>query len=244
MEARSCRACHLPLTPSNDRKPRTWCSEACRVSAYRERLGLFTSRVASERNCDECGKPFMPYAAKARYCTPACGWMHRGKTRPPRETHEESCVVCGSVFMSVSSRTCSRACRSVLITRPTVRSCRNCGADTTRHPSRKAGPLCEACSETKRRVRNRRKRERRDWRRPERSISLRQLGEREGWRCHLCRRVVNPGVKWPDSKSATFDHLIPLVDGGSDEPENLRLAHLGCNSSRGAGGTVQLLLFG
>jgi 5-methylcytosine-specific restriction endonuclease McrA len=44
--------------------------------------------------------------------------------------------------------------------------------------------------------------------------------------------------------SATFDHLIPVSDGGTDAPVNLRLAHLSCNSRRGAGGVVQLLLVG
>lgn len=75
-------------------------------------------------------------------------------------------------------------------------------------------------------------------------MSIHELGARDGWRCHLCRRRVSPRLRSPHRMSATFDHLVPVTDGGTDEPENLRLAHLTCNSSRGKRGTVQLLLVG
>lgn len=43
-----------------------------------------------------------------------------------------------------------------------------------------------------------------------------------GRRCHLCGR---PGA-------TTADHLIPRNAGGPDHIDNLRPAHLSCNSSR------------
>jgi len=73
------------------------------------------------------------------------------------------------------------------------------------------------------------------------TISIRQLGDRDGWRCHLCRKPVNPRLRAPHRMSPTFDHLVPVSLGGSDDPSNLKLAHFTCNSSRG---TVQLQLFG
>lgn len=75
-------------------------------------------------------------------------------------------------------------------------------------------------------------------------MTIEQLGTRDGWRCHLCRRRVNRLLRAPHRRSATFDHLIPVADHGDDSPANLRLAHWSCNSSRGAGGVVQLLLIG
>jgi hypothetical protein len=75
-------------------------------------------------------------------------------------------------------------------------------------------------------------------------ISVHQLAERDGWRCHLCRRKVNRALSWPHPRSASIDHLVPVADGGTHDPTNLRLAHLGCNSARGTGGMVQLLLVG
>jgi hypothetical protein len=42
----------------------------------------------------------------------------------------------------------------------------------------------------------------------------------------------------------TIDHLIPVTDDGIDDPVNVALAHRLCNSSRQAGGEVQLRLVG
>jgi 5-methylcytosine-specific restriction endonuclease McrA len=75
-------------------------------------------------------------------------------------------------------------------------------------------------------------------------LTMTQLGTRESWRCHLCTKRVDPRLKSPHPMSATFDHLIPVAEDGSDAPENLRLAHRTCNSRRGTGGVVQLLLVG
>lgn len=45
-------------------------------------------------------------------------------------------------------------------------------------------------------------------------------------------------AKW----GPTVDHLIPLSADGSDQIENVALAHRHCNISRGVGGVVQLIL--
>ena len=62
-------------------------------------------------------------------------------------------------------------------------------------------------------------------------------------RCHICRRKV----KYTE---AALDHIIPKASSGrgssqsSDEYWNLRLAHKGCNSKRGAAKIAgQLRLF-
>lgn len=60
-----------------------------------------------------------------------------------------------------------------------------------------------------------------------------QIAERDGWRCGICGMPVSPQVKYPDPLQATLDHIIPVSHGGSNDPENLRLAHMGCNRSRG-----------
>lgn len=75
-------------------------------------------------------------------------------------------------------------------------------------------------------------------------IAIEMLGHRDGWRCHLCRKGVRAELRVPDPAAPTFDHLVPVSDGGTDDPANLRLAHLGCNSKRGNRGTVQLMLIG
>lgn len=77
------------------------------------------------------------------------------------------------------------------------------------------------------------------------AISVAQLGDRDRWRCHLCRRKVDRTLHYQHPKAGTRDHLVPVIDGGDDSPANLRLAHRSCNSSRGArGAPVQLALLG
>lgn len=72
-----------------------------------------------------------------------------------------------------------------------------------------------------------------------------EIFKRDGWRCHICRRKISARAKWPNPRSASLDHLIPLTRGGSHEPANVATCCLGCNSSKGnRGGNEQLLLIG
>jgi hypothetical protein len=74
--------------------------------------------------------------------------------------------------------------------------------------------------------------------------TLREIAERDGWRCHLC------GGRVPDQKYAardndpTIDHLIPQSHGGDDTKLNVALAHNRCNWERGNQGLAQLRLVG
>ena len=56
-------------------------------------------------------------------------------------------------------------------------------------------------------------------------------------RCHLCGDTVDldtygqAGIY--GGEAASVDHLTPQSYGGDDDPDNLRIAHQSCNSSRG-----------
>jgi hypothetical protein len=65
------------------------------------------------------------------------------------------------------------------------------------------------------------------------TVRLLRLAERDGWVCGICERPV-PRVFPPNGPLApSRDHIIPRAAGGGSEWANLRLAHRGCNSSRG-----------
>lgn len=66
-----------------------------------------------------------------------------------------------------------------------------------------------------------------------------RICERDGWVCWICGEAIFPWVK-ELSRRPSCDHVVPLVCGGSDEDENLRPAHFGCNSRRGAGREIGL----
>lgn len=51
--------------------------------------------------------------------------------------------------------------------------------------------------------------------------------------CYLCQEVIDPACKFPDSRSPSVDHVVPLSRGGSGLRDNLRAAHLGCNCWKG-----------
>lgn len=71
--------------------------------------------------------------------------------------------------------------------------------------------------------------------------------ERDGWRCHICRRKVVRTAIVPHPLAPTIDHLVPLAAGGADTAANVATAHFLCNSTKGerAGGFGdQLALIG
>lgn len=76
-------------------------------------------------------------------------------------------------------------------------------------------------------------------------VNPHDIYERDGWRCHICRRSVLRDKAWPHPRSPSIDHLIPLTRGGAHEPTNVKAACLRCNVSKGnRGGNEQLLLIG
>lgn len=52
--------------------------------------------------------------------------------------------------------------------------------------------------------------------------------------CWLCGKPVDCTADWRIGPLApTIDHVIPSSRGGSDDLDNLKLAHAVCNTARG-----------
>lgn len=62
-----------------------------------------------------------------------------------------------------------------------------------------------------------------------------EIYERDGWTCQICMGRVDSDLDPQHRMAATLDHIIPRATTlfPDDRPENLRLAHRGCNSRRG-----------
>lgn len=52
---------------------------------------------------------------------------------------------------------------------------------------------------------------------------------RDGWVCQICGVEVNLKALYPAADSATIDHIVPVVKGGTDDLSNLQTAHARCN---------------
>lgn len=60
-----------------------------------------------------------------------------------------------------------------------------------------------------------------------------QVAERDGWVCGLCDGRITAKPTWPDPRSLSIDHIVPVSEGGAHSLANVQAAHLGCNISKG-----------
>lgn len=68
---------------------------------------------------------------------------------------------------------------------------------------------------------------------PSERFADREIFERDDWKCQICGAVVDPAITYPDPRSPSLDHLLPVSYVGSTHTrDNVRLACLGCNLLR------------
>lgn len=71
-------------------------------------------------------------------------------------------------------------------------------------------------------------------------ICLKEVFKRDCGICYICGRktdwndtIIVNGKKYASRNYPSIDHVIPLASGGLHSWDNVRLAHLGCNSKKG-----------
>lgn len=74
------------------------------------------------------------------------------------------------------------------------------------------------------------------------SISVYDLAARDGARCNLCQGRIDMTLAGSDNMGPTIDHLLPVSMGGTNDSNNLALAHRRCNTRRKNRGAAQMLL--
>lgn len=74
------------------------------------------------------------------------------------------------------------------------------------------------------------------------SITLKKLVERDGLKCAICGEVCDwndhSWSKYSGPMYPSIDHIVPMAKGGPHTWENVQVAHIICNSEKGA--SVQL----
>lgn len=198
--------------------------------------------------CEACGKTYFTTRRNGRACSLECRWFISPQTVKSLPIPWAECRLCGRWFVTHARRRYCEPCRGRGVKavrqraysarcriqrrhdglarkgRPMVFPCQECGATIdTRGPDDRRRLFCSpGCG---RRFHKRLRRARLKGARVER-VGLAEIAERDGWRCHLCRRRVRPS-------QATLDHLIPLARGGDHSEANVALAHWVCNVRRG-----------
>ncbi len=66
-------------------------------------------------------------------------------------------------------------------------------------------------------------------------VSVETIWNRDRGICGICDRKVK-------ENEASLDHILPVSQGGTHEPRNVRLAHIRCNKQRQHRGAAQLRL--
>ncbi len=74
---------------------------------------------------------------------------------------------------------------------------------------------------------------------PVESFTAREIGERDGWLCGICRdpaHLVVPARKRPDPLSPSVDHIVSLALGGTHTRSNVQITHWFCNLEKNMSG--------
>jgi 5-methylcytosine-specific restriction endonuclease McrA len=57
---------------------------------------------------------------------------------------------------------------------------------------------------------------------------------RDGYRCGICDRPIDPALRGSQPLALSIDHVVPIIANGDDSLGNLQVAHLGCNAAKGS----------
>lgn len=58
------------------------------------------------------------------------------------------------------------------------------------------------------------------------------LYERDEYMCHICGELTEPDAPTGSAWFPSLDHIVPVSQGGSDDPDNLATCHMYCNAVR------------
>lgn len=163
--------------------------------------------------CKECGKEFIANHPRQVFCDTRCrsvyharAYCAKWKSEHPRpEYFEYECGNCNVAFKLTYRISGAAASQGFycLKCRPEIRRSRYRQKSVTRR-----GYLSSA------------------------RVSVEQLVQRDGYDCAICGESIDIALPRTSKQGATIDHRIPLSKGGSDELDNLQLAHWICNNRK------------
>jgi 5-methylcytosine-specific restriction endonuclease McrA len=230
MGERICRGCPNAVPPATGRRPRGWCSGACRQRWLRANRPEMMAAIA-ERT----------YA----------------KVRAAAEERREPCMFCGELrpggLLTCGKVECQKALHA-LRAREVYHA--DVEAARLRVAKQREAWTSERVAEEKARQRERMRllgytpaKRAADTRRRTRiqgqtvdPFDPQMVFQRDRWKCGICRKKIDRELKYPDPMSVSLDHIVPVSLGGPHTPANTRASHLRCNLQRNAAPQEELQL--
>lgn len=188
-------------------KARCWPCHCERSRSYEQKA----KAQREPRACEGCGILVDQTERKRRYCTRRCASNAAQRRRYQSLPKAERVAKAGYVP----------------VPRQTI-PCERCQAPVTRRGNEDRR-FCEACGTGKGHVARARR-----YGVPIEYFDKWKVYERDGWICQVCHRPVDKGLSWPHTECASLDHIVPLSRGGAHCEANAQLAHLACNTGKGA----------
>lgn len=183
-------------------------------------------------------------------CSEPCKKAREARLRKQVTRYDKACAICGTEFIAKNSRAkfCSDKCKHksaysfVKARREKLREersdfveapCYHCGKPLTKLASMSGKISHPHCREQRKRDWNRQKNAKRRRYRYIAHSKFQEIAERDLWTCHLCNEYVDESLPSMARLGPSLDHVIPISKGGTDDPENLKLAHWICNVRKG-----------
>lgn len=195
------------------------------ANAESERERIYAWRRAKASPCVECGAPTMANTAQRcgrcqrKVAAAGASEMHRLWRSATAFQSWQHWRVAATPPLALPSPPSTPEVREPRPRRFVAGSCATCGSPfvveawSGRYCSRNCTP------------------QRRQWIPRSRRFDL---YERDDWTCQICGDPVPLVTTYLHPLGASLDHVIPRSLGGSHANENLRMAHMMCNSLRGA----------
>lgn len=218
--------------------------------------------------CQFCFIPFLREDFRRKYCSKRCALDYAHKAQREKRRNKlraeglpivgETIICfhpyCDASFIKNGNRIfCSSKCAVAYRIKANSRigfadacpvyfhDCPDCGRKVCRSNRATVMKKCNICGPLARRAVDARKNhKRRSARKLDLTVS--DLAKRDGKRCHICKKIIDINLPGNTRFGPSIDHLIPISWGGTNDANNLALAHFICNTVRGNREPAQLLL--
>lgn len=263
----TCEVCGQLYAPktNNDgsvrKARRRICSSICKS---RSRVRESRAKPVSVTKCKCCQTMFMPSkASNTHYCSLGCkdmysSWRAGGTIRAcplPEYTsvNFSPCIVCGKTACNKGKVTgrCSWCASKPLAVAHHIakanhsKTCAICDVQFSALYRYSARYCCsDECEMKMVRYGNAaQKAKRRARQKGGDSINPLKVFKRDGWRCHICKRLTNPSKRGTHHPRAPeLEHIVSLSEGGTHTWSNVACSCRKCNGEKGAQSFGQLNL--